>query len=378
MPSSNRQRIRDRNISRGDNRPGKPYEPFVYGRVISLADGGATKYAIARQLEIPRSSVYSILDRRDQLIRRMGHRAPLAPRATVITLETGQALLAAVRQRPKTSYQELIDEYSLAFSRSTLRRFFNDKGIQGWICKLRPHLTDRHARLRLEWCQRFRGWTSEDWKRVIFSDESTVQRGKGGRREYCLRTHEQKWDKNCLQTSTKSGGITCMVWGAFSVELGRSELITMRRRQLEGGVGSGIDSECYTDALEEGLLPFFNGPTSTLKDRAIFQQDNAPIHKSTHTLNWLDDRSITHFDWPPYSPDLNPIEHIWVHMKTKIRQNNPELDTIGTGAEAVQAVGNAARLAWWEVDWSIFESVVESMPRRVQACIDSDGWHTKY
>jgi transposase len=39
-------------------------------------------------------------------------------------------------------------------------------------------------------------------------------------------------------------------------------------------------------------------------------QDNAPGHKAKDTLEDLHERGIFLIDWPPNSPDLNPIEHI--------------------------------------------------------------------
>ena len=52
-----------------------------------------------------------------------------------------------------------------------------------------------------------------------------------------------------------------------------------------------------------------------------YQHDNAPCHKSRLTQSNLHRRRIPTIEWPPYSPDLNLIEHVWVSMKRRIQDN---------------------------------------------------------
>ena len=48
--------------------------------------------------------------------------------------------------------------------------------------------------------------------------------------------------------------------------------------------------------------------------------DNHPAHKSMNSLLFYKEHKIKVIDFPPYSPDLNPIENIWVNKK----RNNEE------------------------------------------------------
>ena len=51
----------------------------------------------------------------------------------------------------------------------------------------------------------------------------------------------------------------------------------------------------------------------------VFQQDNAPVHKSKVVRNFLAQKQWEVLDWPAYSPDLNPIENIRAIFKKSLR-----------------------------------------------------------
>ena len=89
-----------------------------------------------------------------------------------------------------------------------------------------------------------------------------------------------------------------MFWGPFGFN-GKSELAEISTR---------LNSEGYTDILQEALLP----DAGRIGGRGwIFQQDNARIHTSALTKNFLSQKGVTLLDWPAKSPDLNPIENLW-------------------------------------------------------------------
>ena len=108
-------------------------------------------------------------------------------------------------------------------------------------------------------------------------------------------------------------------------------------------------------------------------------QDNASIHIAKKVKAWFSENAIPVADWPPFSLDLNPIEHIWVHLKRTVMKMHPKIEFIRGGKEVVaRALGKALQEAWRALPQELFDSLIRSMEDRVKACIQSKGWHTKY
>jgi len=110
-----------------------------------------------------------------------------------------------------------------------------------------------------------------------------------------------------------------------------------------------------------------------MKQGLSFMQDNAPGHAAKYTREELEDRGIRVIDWPPYSPDLNPIEAVWNIMKDWIQEHYGDQDKL-----SYNTLRNAVREAWDAVTPEQLDELIGSMPARCQAVIDADGKQTGY
>jgi transposase len=96
------------------------------------------------------------------------------------------------------------------------------------------------------------------------------------------------------------------------------------------------------------------------------------------TRDFLREHNIKVVDFPTYSPDLNPIEHMWWMLKRVLHKLYPELDTIGTSAEDWEKFCSALKEAWGKIPDSFIKKLILSMPRRLQAVRRARGYQTKY
>ncbi len=104
-----------------------------------------------------------------------------------------------------------------------------------------------------------------------------------------------------------------------------------------------------------------------------FQQDNAPCHKAQIISDWFleHDNEFTLLKWPPQSPDLNPIEHLWDVVEREIHIMDVQPTNLQQLCDAIMSI-------WTKISEECFQHLVESMPRRIKAVLKANGGPTRY
>ncbi len=104
-----------------------------------------------------------------------------------------------------------------------------------------------------------------------------------------------------------------------------------------------------------------------------FQQENAPCHKAQIISDWFleHDNEFTLLKWPPHSPDLNPVEHLWDVVEREIHIMDEQTTNLQQLRDAIMSI-------WTKISEECFRHFVESMPQIIKAFLKAKGGPTRY
>ncbi len=97
------------------------------------------------------------------------------------------------------------------------------------------------------------------------------------------------------------------------------------------------------------------------------------MHRARAVMDFLNQEGMTPLPWPPRSPDLNPIEHVWDFLGIQVRQRDPPVQNLHELEHHSTKNGNDYRNAK-----SRAQRFVQGMRRRVEAVILAVGGYIRY
>ncbi len=228
----------------------------------------------------------------------------------------------------------------------------------------RPHrvplLSAKNRKRRIQFIQAHQNWTIEDWKNIAWSDESRflLQHSDGRIRIWC-KEHESM-DPSCLVSTVQAAGGGGMMQGIISWHT-FGPLVPVEHRLKHHSLPEYCCWSC--PSLYDYSAPIF---------WCYFQQDSAPCHKAQIISDWFleHDNVLTLLKWPPQSPDLNPIEHLWVVIEREIHIMDVQTTNLQQLCDAIMSI-------WTKISEECFQHLVESMPLRIKAVLKAKGGPTR-
>lgn len=275
--------------------------------------------------------------RRKQIVRRRKHVKRLALKQTMLS-HCSQEFPSCAAIAREAKVRSLFSA-----SVATVRR---DLHFLGFAARKRQRGPTRHPgdkEKRVQFCKQH----CEPSDNILFSDEKLFDTNDHGCLwHWCLngdmpqRRTEARWSPKVH------------VWGLIGV--GLRELVVLP----EGA----IDQHKYKlHCLQRVLVP----TVTRFGRRHIFMQDGARPHTAHGTLRYLDSKGVRVMpNWPPRSPDLNPIEHLWARMQRDVSDHGPS-NTEDLTRFVVQC--------WGAIQQCEIDVLVRSFAQRCRNCVLGGG-----
>ena len=324
-------------------------------RIWQAHRDGRSIESIRREFNFSTGAIFDICKRMDtdgKWVRKKGsggkRKVPRYKRARI---------LAEVERDRFATGQEILDRAGVenVHERTVRREILRSGEFKNHLAAKKPFISDLNIQRRLEWCLEHQDWTIDQWRRVLFSDESPYVL-RYNRRKRCWRRTTEKYSKKCCIGTVKHDQ-KIMVWGSFAAHgVGRLYLIDGKLEQFQ-----------YAHILEHEMMP----SAQNLFPRGywIFQEDNDPKHTSYMCRYLLDTLGVTRLSWPAQSPDINPIENLWSILDFRLKDRR---------CNTKQELFECLREGWEALPVDILTKLADSMPSRIQAVIAARGGMTKY
>ena len=216
----------------------------------------------------------------------------------------------------------------------------------GYVYGLPPkkvQLTEETKYQRLMFAIKYQNF---DWENVVFTDEATIWKA--------LKTLK-RW---------------------FNAQLGLDyDVMIKHPDKLNVWLAIHVNKKCIhifkenMDAVK--YVDILNNNLNKIYQKTMFLQfDNDPKHTSTKARNFLNKNNIDYLKFPPYSPDLNPIENIIGIFKDKIQKRIKEFSN--------DNFENIVIEEWNSIDQKDVANAIKSMSKRLREIINNKGNHIDY
>lgn len=273
------------------------------------------------------------------------------------------AVAASIQADPKQSIRGLARRHKM--SEPTMRRLVKeDLGLQSRAVQLRPLLTPATMEKRAERAHNIlaRIRHQDAGKIRIFSDEKIFTADAAVNRRnsrYLSGLPVGDVDPKIRITPFHKAPAKVMVLGVVGSDGQKCPIIFV-------DAGEKVNADVYCRLLAKHVVPWLQ--KTYPNGNYVFQQDGAPAHTARSTQRFLEENMASYWPptvWPPYSPDLNPLDYsIWGVLQTKVQ---------ATAHDDVKALKQSIRRQWRAMSADYIQRTCAAFRHRLERVTAANG-----
>lgn len=318
---------------------------------IQLHIKGLSNAHIARQMNHSRTTISNLVNdwKKGRFIapkKRKEHKRKLSAQQVY-------NVLSYFVRNPFDTIDQCIKSLRLPVKKDTIRRVLKKNGIGSYVACRKLFLSIQNQIKRLRFAMKYQHWTGEDWLKVTFLDEKTIQTYSNGR-VLVKRKLKERYCPDKIITSEKQNSRNKVNLVGIVSHDGPNMLYT---------VSNNLNGNEFEQLIRLKVA-------NIIKNTKLLM-DNASIHRKG--LNYLKRSGIAIFNFPPKSPDMNLIENVWAMLQKKINLKLRNRN-ISTKLQLIKIVEES----WIEIPTDFIVNCVLSMPNRLKEVIRMKGAPTRY
>jgi transposase len=268
---------------------------------------------------------------------------------------TDKNIVKTFTDHPFMKPKQIKATLNLSVSSRTIDRRLIEVGLFGRVAKKEHFYTDDQLRARISFGSGYGNWTKQQWSLVLFSDEAHIYMGQ----------HGQIWVRRPIGAALDPKYMghkephpdRVSIWACICTRgLGAIHIF---QENLDAPLMKHILKQ---HLIQTALRIYPSGPWWLL-------WDNDRKHTLDLIKTWCHNHGVSHIDFPPYSPDLNPIENFWNNFKRRIETHN---------ATTIDELKAHIMEEWNNTDIEYLATIADSMPDRCKAVVANKGHKIHY
>ncbi|GFV32026.1 transposable element Tcb1 transposase [Trichonephila clavipes] len=211
-------------------------------------------------------------------------------------------------------------------------------------------LTSRLHRDRREWATEHVNWRRNEWRNVLFSNESRFSVHPNNRRIFYWRERGSRNTPGFVHERVRFGSGGVLVYGGIPID-GLTDLYIIRDGPLT--------ARRYRDEiLRLIVVPY----AAAIGDDFILMGDNCRPHRANLVEDFFFEEGIVRMEWPAGSPDMNPMQHVWDALGRRVAGRQPYPQTL-------QELEKALLEEWDRIPQLVINSLIDSMSQSIAELI---------